>query len=32
MTQQSDDDDVIVYECLNAWEIRIGDEVHGLRS
>jgi hypothetical protein len=22
---------VIVYEILDAWEIRIGDELHGLR-
>ena len=22
---------MIVYECLDAWEIRIGDELHGLR-
>ena len=32
MTQQPDEDDVIVYECLDAWEIRIGNEVHGRRS
>ena len=31
MTQQPDEDDVIIYECLDAWEIRIGDELHGLR-
>ncbi len=30
MTRQPDDD-VIVYECQDAWEIRIGDELHGLR-
>ena len=30
MTQQPDDD-LIVYEILDAWEIRIGDELHGLR-
>ena len=30
MTQQPDDD-VIVYESEGAWEIRIGDELHGLR-
>ena len=31
MTRQPDDD-VIIYECLDAWEIRIGAELHGLRS
>lgn len=31
MTRQPDEDDVIVYECQDAWEIRIGDELHGLR-
>ncbi len=32
MTQQPDeDDDVIVYESMDAWEIWIGDELHGLR-
>ncbi len=32
MTQQLDeDDDMIVYEILDAWEIRLGDELHGLR-
>ena len=31
MTQQPDDDDVIVYECGEFWEIRIGAELHGLR-
>ncbi len=31
MTQQPDDIDVIIYECMDVWEIRIGDELHGLR-
>ncbi len=32
MTRQPDaDDDVIVYERRGAWEIRIGDELHGMR-
>ena len=30
MTLQPDDD-VIIYECEDAWEIRIGAELHGLR-
>ncbi len=30
MTQQPDDD-VIVYECGEFWEIRIGTELHGPR-
>ena len=30
MTQQPDDD-VIIYECGEFWEIRIGAELHGLR-
>ena len=31
MTQQPDEDDAIIYECEEFWEIRIGDELHGLR-
>ncbi len=31
ITQQPDEDDVIIYECGEYWEIRIGDELHGLR-
>ena len=32
MTRQRDeDDDVIVDESEGAWEIRLGDELHGLR-
>ena len=31
MTRQPDEDDVIIYECGEFWEIRIGDELHGLR-
>ena len=32
MTQQPDEDyDVIVYESLGTWEIRLADELHGLR-
>ena len=32
MTQQPDEDnDVIVYECRGTWEIRLGDELHGVR-
>ena len=30
MTRQPDED-VIVYECGEFWEIRLGDELHGLR-
>ncbi len=30
MTQQADND-VIIYECGEFWEIRIGVELHGLR-
>ena len=30
MTRQPDEDDVIIYECQDAWEIWIGDELHGL--
>ncbi len=30
MTRQPDED-LIIYECGEFWEIRIGDEVHGLR-
>ena len=26
-----EDDDVIVHWCSGAWEIRLGDELHGLR-
>ena len=28
---QQPDDDVIIYECGEFWEIQIGDELHGLR-
>ncbi len=31
MTQQPDEDYVIVYESRGTWVIRLGDELHGLR-
>ena len=30
-TPADEDHDVIVHWCSGAWEIRLGDELHGLR-